>query len=188
MSVHNVLDYGPLAGLIGIWSGDKGVDMAPTPDGLKENRYYETIEYTPIGDVKNAGTQVLSVIHYRQVVKLKSNDEIFHDETGYWMWDSEQAIIMHSLVIPRGVCLLAGGQYTSAAVTTDAVNLEVFAAVDDKDWQIIQSPFMQKNARTTEFKQTLKITKDKLFFSETTTVEIYRKKFAHTDQNELARQ
>jgi hypothetical protein len=50
----NELDYGPLTGLIGTWTGDKGTDIAPEPDGTENNPYYETITYTAIGDVEDA--------------------------------------------------------------------------------------------------------------------------------------
>jgi len=29
------IDYGPLAGLIGTWTGSKGLDIAPEPDGTE---------------------------------------------------------------------------------------------------------------------------------------------------------
>ena len=41
--------YGPLTGQIGTWNGDKGMDIAPEPDGTEHNPYYETITYTAIG-------------------------------------------------------------------------------------------------------------------------------------------
>ena len=39
----NDFDYGPLTNLIGTWNGDKGMDIAPEPDGTEHNPYYETI-------------------------------------------------------------------------------------------------------------------------------------------------
>ena len=188
MSNNTEIDYGPLTELIGVWEGDKGLDIAPDPDGIENNPYYETLSFTAIGDVTNAEAQVLAVLHYRQIVKRKSNDQIFHDETGYWMWDANTGVIMHSLTIPRGVSVLAGGKYNGGITTEGSIVLEVSAGLNDKDWQIIQSPFMQKNARTTEFHQELIITNKLLTFAETTMVEIYGKIFVHTDQNELIRQ
>jgi len=179
------IDYGPLSELIGVWKGDKGVDIAPEPDGTENNPYYETITYTAIGDVTNAESQVLSAIHYRQIVQRKSNDKVFHDETGYWMWDAESETIMHSLVIPRGVCVLAGGKHSGEKNTEGSVTLKVSANIDDKDWNIIQSPFMQNNARTTEFRHEITVGNGKLNYAETTIVDIYGKVFEHTDQNEL---
>lgn len=187
MTDKNVVDYGPLQELIGAWKGDKGVDVAPDPEGSEKNLYYETIQFSEVGSVTNAESQVLSVVHYRQIVKRKSTDDIFHDETGYWMWDSKEGIVMHSLTIPRGVCVLAGGKYSATSDLQGRVNIKVSASIENKDWQIIQSPFMLKNARTTEFHQNLIISNNTLSFAETTMLEIYGKVFEHTDQNELTR-
>ena len=91
----------------------------------------------------NAESQDLAFIHYRELVQRESNDEVFHDQTGYWIWDK------------------------------------------DADWQIIQSPFMGSNAKTLEFRQTVTIDKGTLTYSQTTVVDIYGKRFEHTDDNEL---
>lgn len=185
MSDRKDVNYGPLSGLLGVWAGDKGLDVAPDPDGTENNSYYETITYTEIGNVTNAESQCLSVLHYRQIVQRKSDDQVFHDETGYWMWDAKEEMVMHSLVIPRAVCVLAGGTYTGEKNTEGRVIMEVAANIDDKNWKIIQSPFMQKNAQTISFCQNIIVGNEKLSYSETTMVEIYGKVFEHTDQNEL---
>lgn len=182
------VDYGPLKGLIGTWKGDKGLDVAPEPDGEENNAYYETIEFTAIGDVTNAESQVLAALHYRQMVQRISDNKVIHDETGYWMWDQETGALMHSLVIPRGVCVLAGGKYAGEKNTEGNVILQVAANVDDKNWKIIQSSFMQENARTTDFRHQITVGDGKLSYSETTIVEIYGKVFEHTDKNELTLQ
>jgi len=187
MSDSKEIVYGPLEGLIGEWHGDKGLDIAPEPEGAESNPYYETLTFTAIGDVTNAEFQVLTVLHYRQIVQHKSNDKVFHDQTGYWMWDASTDVIMHSLTIPRGVSVLAGGVYTGEKEDDGRIVLEVVAGLNNKDWKIIQSPFMQDNARTTDYCQHISLGKDKLSYSQTTTIEIYGKVFEHTDQNELIR-
>ncbi|NOX76507.1 MAG: FABP family protein [Gammaproteobacteria bacterium] len=185
MSKKPEVNYGPLAGLIGVWKGDKGLDVAPEPDGSENTPYHETITFTAIGDVTNAESQVLAVLHYRQIVQRKADDSVFHDETGYWMWDPRTSTIMHSLVIPRAVCVLAGGKYDGADTDNGDVVLEVAANVDDSDWRIIQSPFMQENARTTGFRHRITVNNGKLSYSETIMLDIYGKVFEHTDNNEL---
>lgn len=185
---ESTIDYGPLKNLMGVWKGNKGVDIAPEPDGTENNPYYETISFSAVGDVTNAESQILAAVHYRQIVYHKSNDEIFHDETGYWMWDKKTGIIMHSLSIPRAVSVLAGGVYKAEKTADGSIILEVSASINDKDWQIIQSPFMQNNARTTAFHHKIYLGDNTLSYSETTMVEIYGKVFKHTDQNELIRQ
>ncbi len=181
------VDYGPLVGLIGTWEGDKGLDISPEPDGREESPYYETIAFEAVGDVTNAESQRLAVVRYQQIVRRKSNDKVFHDQTGYWMWDANAGVVMQSLTIPRAVCVLAGGRFPEPGEPSGAITLDVAAKLGDPDWGIIQSPFMRDNARTIEFRQTLTIDGDKLSYSEDTVVEIYGKTFHHTDQNELAR-
>ncbi len=179
-------DYGPLAALIGVWRGSKGVDVAPEPDGVENNPYYESIIFSALADnITNAESQILSAVHYRQIVQRKSNDQVFHDESGYWMWEPETKIIMHSLTIPRAVCVLAGGKYSDKKTADGSVVLEVDAHIDDPNWQIIQSPFMQKNARTTAFRHTITVGNGRLSYSQTTQLNIYGTIFDHTDQNQL---
>jgi hypothetical protein len=123
VSNQDDVDYGPLNQLIGVWRGDKGVDIAPEPDGAENNPYYETIAFTAASDVTNAESQTLAAIHYRQIVQRKSNDKVFHDETGYWMWDAQAGIIMHSLTIPRAVSVLAGGIYNGETHVDGRISL-----------------------------------------------------------------
>ena len=118
MSEHTVIDgidYGPLAALLGTWRGDKGIDVAPEPDGDERSPYYETIVFTAAGDVTNAEAQTLAVVSYHQVVSRKSNDAVFHDQVGYWLWDSSTNGIVECFVIPRGVGVVAEGVLASPA-------------------------------------------------------------------------
>lgn len=182
------IDYGPLAGLIGTWTGDKGMDIAPEPEGVEKNPYFETITFEAIGDVTNAETQTLAVLHYRQIVSRKSDNNVFHDETGYWMWDPKTSTVIHSLTIPRAVCVLAGGKYAGETDEAGNILLKVEASLDSRDWSIIQSPFMRDKARTTSFRQQVALGPDTLSYTETTMLHIYGRAVEHTDSNELTRQ
>jgi hypothetical protein len=42
---------------------------------------YETIAFEAVGDVTNAESQRLAVVRYQQIVRRKSNDKVFHDQT-----------------------------------------------------------------------------------------------------------
>jgi hypothetical protein len=181
------IDYGPLTGLIGSWKGDKGMDVAPEPDGNEENPYWETLDFEAIGDVTNAESQTLAVLRYQQIVRRKSNDEVFHDQCGYWMWDAATQTVAHSLTIPRAVAVVAGGQYSAPADASGPVVLEVAADFGHSDWGIAQSPFMCAKAKTVEFRYRATLEGDRLHYAETTVVEIYGKTFDHTDENELVR-
>lgn len=186
MSDSQDFDYGPLTVLIGTWQGDKGMDIAPEPDGTEESPYFETLTFTPIGDVTNAEEQVLVGLRYVQVVSRKSNNKVFHDQVGYWMWDAATSTISHSLLIPRAVGLIAGGLAKTDGAT-GAVTLEVKAGLHNPDWSIVQQPFMRDKAKTVAFNAKFTVDGDKLVYSETTVLDIYGRKFQHTDGNTLTR-
>lgn len=160
------------------------MDVAPEPDGTEHNPYYETFLFEPIGTVTNAESQQLAALRYHQVVSRKSNDRVFHNETGYWMWDAEQGLIMQTLTIPRGVSLVAGGSHTE---TGDTMEIRVHAAASDANWPIVESPFMRDNATTVSFHRTIRVAGDLMSYEETTVLDIYGKRFDHTDQNTLNR-
>jgi hypothetical protein len=182
MSENDGVDYGPLKGLIGTWSGDKGIDIAPEPGGVEENPYFETILFEAAGDVTNAEEQTLGVVRYHQVVRRKSDGDVFHDQVGYWMWDAATGTLMYSLAIPRGVAVLAGGTWAESGP------LDVAASLDHPHWSIVQSPFMTEKAKTTAFALRIDVEGDRLSYSQTTTLEIYGRTFEHTDENGLIRQ
>ena len=179
------VDYGPLASLIGTFKGDKGLDIAPDPDGKEENEFYETIVFSEAGTAVNAEEQELAVLHYHLLVNRKSDDAVIHNQTGYWMWDKQQNEVIQSIAIPRALCLLAAG-----AAVTDS-NGDITINVKSKDgsdtWEIIQSPFMHKKAKTTSFEQTMTIKGNELHYHETTMVDIYGNSFEHTDTNVLVK-
>jgi len=186
MTDKTEFDYGPLTGLIGTWKGNKGLDIAPDPDGTEENPYYETIVFEAAGDVDNAEEQNLTIVRYHQVVSRKSNGEVFHDQTGYWTWDAATGVVVQSLTIPRNMCVLAGGS-SSVDSESEAVTLKVAARKGDPDWGIIESPFMRDNASTLAYEHTLTVDGDRMSYSEVTHLKIYGREFEHTDENQLVR-
>ena len=185
MTNANDVDYGPLAGLIGTWKGERGLDIAPEPDGTERSPFYETITFEPAGDVDNAEEQELVVVRYHQAVFRSSNDEQFHDQVGYWTWDAATGSISNSFVIPRRVAVVAGGSVVSEE--NGVITLKVDAADGDKDWGVSQSPFMRDKARTVSFTQTLVIDGDNLSYKETTVLDIYGRSFDHLDSSRLVR-
>lgn len=187
MSDSSRVDYGPIKQLIGVWEGNQGVDIAPEPDGEENNPYYETITYEDIGDLKNADEQTLAAVYYRQIVTRKSDDNVFHDQTGYWIWDGERKTVMHSFVIPRAVSVVAGGVYSGEKDDNGRVVMELAARLGDPDWGIAQSPFMKKKASSMEFRQKVIVGSHDMEYSQTTLVDIYGKVFDHTDDNRLTR-
>ena len=183
---HDV-EYGPLAGLIGTWEGDKGMDVSPEPEGDERSAYYETIVFEACGTVDNhEEDQVLAFLRYNQAVYRKTNNKMFHNESGYYTWDVATGVVVQSFVIPRSVGVIAGG---TAEFSDDPgrVRITVAASLDDDDYGIIQAPFMRDNASTQSFSHTLELDGDQLTYTETTVVDIYGRVFDHTDTNTLHR-
>ncbi len=181
---EEIIDYGPLKHLIGTWGGDKGMDLSPEPDGKEESPYYETIIFEEGGSLKNAKVQELSIVPYHQVVRRKSNDGVFHDERGYYLWDAGNKTIIQSYTVPRGVAMVAGCEFTTDP-NADAIEFEV-KAEENGEWNIAQSPFMKQNAKTTSFAHTLRFNSTELSYSQTMMLDIYgNRQFEHTDVNTL---
>lgn len=186
---YPTVDYGPLEHLVGTWTGDKGMDVSPAPDGQTEDPYFETITIVDAGNLQNGKQQSLSMVRYLQVVSRKSDGGVFHDQTGYWMWDPETNVIMQSVAIPRGLTLVAGG-HVAAEYSADAGIPFTVEASDaaGSEWLISQSPFLKAKARTTHYAATFTVTGDQLHYNQTTSLEIYGRSFDHTDTNTLTRQ
>lgn len=176
------VNYGPLAAIIGTWQGDSGLDVAPEPNGTEESPYYETLIFEAGGDLQNAKKQRLAIVPYSQIVRRKSNDEVFHHQYGYWLYDAADGTIMQTVAIPRGVCVLAGGK---AQTNGDTIVLEVEAKSGDTTFGVLQSPFMEENAKTTAFTHRIEVTGDEMSYTESTMLDIYGKAFDHGDSNKL---
>ncbi len=184
--MEDLVDYGPLAAFVGVWEGNKGLDISPEEDGTEErNPYFETITITEAGDLKNAGKQHLVMLAYHQVVTRKSNNQVFHDEVGYLIWDEERNTMIRSYTIPRAVAVVAGGTFTKS--DDGKTTIEVSAALEGSDWDIAQSPYMKENAKTTAFESKMVVEGDRMDFYQKMTLEIYGKTFDHTDDSVLRR-
>ncbi|NOR55963.1 MAG: DUF1794 domain-containing protein [Sulfurovum sp.] len=179
------IDYGPLAQLLGKWIGQKGTDIAPDNQAQNdESPFTDELTFTVAGYTENAEEQQLVAVKYHHVVRKNENGLIFHDQIGHWIYEPGTNKIMHSLTIPRGVVLLAGGEYTQDGA--EGI-FEVEATAGSETFGIVQSPFMLEKAKTTAFKMSLKVKENELSYYELTSLEIYGKEFAHEDFSTLKR-
>ena len=186
--MHTVIDdvdYGPLAQLIGRWVGNRGLDVAPDSDANPDKTgFSDEIVYTVSGPSENAEEQNLVSVRYHHVVRKLENGRIFHDQIGHWIYEKSTNAIMHSLSIPRAVCLLAGGTYQEE----NGVSLfNVEARAGSQTYGIVQSPFMLEKATTKAFSMNLSVKGDELNYREVTSLHIYGKDFEHVDQSTLFR-
>lgn len=177
--------FGPLFPLIGTWKGDKGMDVSPEVDGAEEAPYFETIQIEPVGDAINAGVQKLVVLSYKQIVCRKSNGEVFHHQLGYWYCEKKTNEVFYSLSIPRAVCVLTKG---SAEKKGNAIEFNLRASHDDKNFGVLETPFMGKDAKTKAFTMHLSVDGDTMRYKMNTALHIYGRDFDHTDENTLTRE
>ncbi len=184
-TVIDNIDYGPLAQLIGKWIGTKGLDRAPDinaePD---EHTYTDELTFTIAGAAENAEEQELVAVKYHHVVRKNKNGLIFHDQIGHWLYEPSTGLIMHSLTIPRGVCVLAGGNISEKE---NEMTFSVKAEAGSETFGIIQSPFMLEKAKTTAFQMQMTLTENALSYKQVTSLFIYGKEFKHVDQSVLQR-
>jgi hypothetical protein len=186
--VNNIIDgvdYGPLAQLLGRWVGDNGLDNAPDANAEPDRSpFTDEMTFTVAGYAENAEQQELVAVKYHHVVRKKENGHIFHDQIGHWIYEPATGVIMHSLTIPRGVCLLAGGVFQKS---DDASIFEVSAKAGDETYGIVQSPFMLEKAKTNAFKMKMTVQQDTLIYREVMSLHIYGKDFEHVDKSQLQR-
>jgi len=179
------IDYGPLAQLVGKWAGNKGLDKAPDINAnTDESNYTDELTFTLAGAAENAEEQQLVAIKYHHVVRKTENGLIFHDQIGHWIYEPSSDTIMHSLTIPRGICLLAGGK---AQENNNGCILDVSAKAGSETFGIVQSPFMLEKAKTTAFHMKLSIQENQLHYRQETSLHIYGKDFEHIDESTLQR-
>lgn len=179
------IDYGPLAQLLGKWVGEKGLDNAPDNNADPDKSpFTDELIFTVAGSAENAEEQELVAVKYHHVVRKQENGLIFHDQIGHWIYEHSTGLIMHSLTIPRAVCLLAGGSVTQNA---DEYVFDVKSKAGSETFGIVQSPFMAEKAKTKAFHMEMVVKGNELSYEETTSLYIYGKDFEHVDKSSLMR-
>ncbi len=184
LSNEEKMFFGVLAPLVGIWEGDKGLDVSPEKAGDERSPYFETLTIEPVGDVTNAGEQTLIVLAYKQIVSRISDGKVFHHQIGYWYWDKSNNDIFYSLTIPRAVSLLARGKVQSKGSRHE---FAVQASALDRNHGIVESAFMSAKASTRAFEMDLNLEGDIMQYTMKTNLHIYGHDFLHTDINTLSR-
>lgn len=104
-------EWGPLAGLAGEWEGEGGVDRAfkHSKNVVFDTDYREKCSMKPFGPVDN-GSQILYGLDYKSAMWRDDEENPFHTEVGYWLWDAATGEVMKGFVVPRGISVLAGGR------------------------------------------------------------------------------
>jgi hypothetical protein len=178
-------EWGPLEGMAGEWEGEGGLDTAfsHAQGAVIGTPYLERCTLKPFGPVDN-GDQHLYGLDYRSAMWRGSEENPFHTEVGYWLWDAATGEVMRGFVVPRGITVLAGG--TAAA---DATTFTMNAAQGEPQYTIGENLYLAKNASTLSYAVTITVDGDTWSYDETTMLRMneFTEPFAHTDHNTLHR-
>ncbi len=178
-------EWGPLAGLVGTWQGDQGLDVSFHNDQGKitETPFRETTTFKPFGPVEN-GPQILYGLDYRTAAWREGEDTPFHTEVGYWMWDATHQQVMRCFMVPRASTVIAGGTVEPTATT-----FKLEAELGSNTYGVLSNKYLDEVARTTRFDVTVTVTDGTFSYDETTVVEHQRTNgiILHTDRNTLHR-
>lgn len=188
MNQANPLDpqfLGPLKGLVGHWYGEKGDDTAPGDDrGIEKNKYFENIIFEPIGLVNNH-EQTLYGLRYSTKATRIGENEPFHEELGYWLWDAKEKQVMRCFLVPRGISVIAGGQSEE-----NAVSFELSAELGSPTYGICSNKFLDREFRTIRYELKVIIHDQNTFsYEEDTVLQMPGRQdvFHHIDKNILKR-
>jgi hypothetical protein len=173
-----------LQGLIGEWESDTGgLDTAfsHSKGEVLGSPYREKCTMKPFGPVDN-GSQTLFGLDYKSAMWRWDEENPFHTEVGYWLWDAATGEIMKGFVVPRGITVLAGG--TAAA---DATTFTLSAKLGGTNYTIGENTYLAAKASTVSFELTISIGDGTWSYDETTMLKMdeFAELFPHTDHNTL---
>ncbi len=177
-------EWGPLSGLIGEWESDSGgLDTAfsHSKGEVLGSPYREKCTMKPFGPVDN-GSQSLYGLDYKSAMWRWDEENPFHTEVGYWLWDAATGEVMKGFVVPRGIVVLAGG-----TAGTDATSFTLKASLDDPQYSIGENKYLAKNASSRSYVLNVTTNGDTWSYDEVTVLRMneFDEPFSHTDHNTL---
>ena len=178
-------EWGPLGALAGEWEGEGGLDTAYShaTEKVLGTPYLEKCTLKPFGPVDN-GDQHLYGLDYKSAMWRDSEENPFHTEVGYWLWDAATGEVMRGFVVPRGIAVLAGG-----TASADARTFTMSATRGGAQYAIGENRYLATNASTLSYEVTITIGDDTWSYDEVTMLRMneFDEPFAHTDHNTLRR-
>jgi hypothetical protein len=170
--------------MAGVWQGQRGLDVKPKAEGPKKQAYVERYELQPI-DPQTNGPQLLYGLRYHVHITKPDQAKTYHDQVGYWLWESATGTVIHTLTIPRGQTVMASGQ-----AAADADEFELTASLASPHFGICSTPFLDHAFQTTSFRINVTFHADGSWsYDEDTVLKIrgQAEPFHHTDRNTLIR-
>lgn len=184
VDVDTLGNLGPLRPLAGLWTGTRGLDVNPKPEGPERQAFVDRIELQPI-DPQTNGPQLYYGLRYHQHVVKPGQVETYHDQVGYWLWEPATGTVIQTLAIPRAQVAMAMGK-----VSADAKEFELVATRDAECFGIRSAPFLEYAFRTVEYRIRVVIDADGSWSYDEDTVLMVRgqaEPFHHTDRSTLVK-
>jgi hypothetical protein len=107
----------------------------------------------------------------------------FHTEVGYWLWDAATGEVLRGFVVPRGITVLAGG-----TAKADADQFTLHAEIGHPQYNIGENTYLAENASSRSYDVTITINPDGTWgYDEVTMLRMveFDEPFAHKDHNTL---
>jgi len=184
LDFNTLRNLGPLAGMAGIWTGQRGLDVKPKAEGPKKQAYTERYELQPI-DPQTNGPQLFYGLRYHQHVVKPEQVKTYHDQVGYWLWEPATGTIIQTLSIPRAQTAMAAGK-----ADRNATSFELVATRGLETYGICSTPFLEYAFKTVEFRIKVTINPDGSWTYDEDTVLMIKGKeepFHHTDRSTLTK-
>jgi len=184
MSNEIIKNLGPLAALAGTWEGDQGIDISRIQSKETETKFREKIIFEPLGPVKN-GPQILYGLRYSTTAWRLGEDDAFHEEVGYWLWDNDRKQVLRCFMVPRGVLINAGGD-----AEADSKSFHLEAEVGSETYGILSNKYLDETYKTKKYVLDVTVHDDDSFSYEEDTqlwIPVNEAIFHHTDMNTLKR-
>ncbi len=185
------INYGPLRFFIGTWDsvGLSGENHAPDPDRKEEvTRFRQRMFFEPIGDVNNH-EQKLYVLRYHTKAweegRHSPQDNPFHEEVGYFIWDKANRQVLKSFIVPRGVAVNAGGD-----ADENATEFKLLAELLSPTYGLCSNKFLNEEFQTLSYEIKFEfIDEDHFQYEENTRIKMKNvpKIFDHIEKNQLKR-
>ena len=189
MELHEVTQelFGPLAHLAGEWEGSDGMYFSfhHEEEATGFTPYMEKVQLKPFGPVDN-GEQHLYGLDYRMAAwrMTELDQDPFHTEVGYWLYDAEAKILSRCFMVPRGSVLIASGQ-----VEPDATEFLLTAERGSTTNGILSNSYLDERARSDSYEIKISVSPDNWSYESTTVLEMANlgRSLQHTDRNSLSR-
>ena len=180
-------NFGPLLAMAGTWEGHGGVDFSyhHAEKETGDTGYFERVTFGTFGPVDN-GTQHLYGLDYRMAAwrSTELDQDPFHTEVGYWLYDPAEQQIMRCFVVPRGTMVIAGG-----TCAPDAQTFDIAADLGSTNYGILENKYLAANASTVAYTATITLGDGEWSYEEDSVLKMAGRDelLHHTDRNTLSK-